>query len=64
MCEPIYSAAIAVPCQVPEVIVPTVEILEEPVQVDNLVFSTFPNPTVALLKVAHVGADEPFDFRY
>lgn len=40
----------------PVPIVPNVVIVVEPVQVDNLVFSTLPSPTSVAVTVSHAGA--------
>ena len=53
---PPYPTPIAVPFQVPEVIVPTVLIFAVPAHVLNLVFSTFPNPTFDAVGVVQVPA--------
>lgn len=48
VCAPKYALSIAVPCQVPVVIVHSVVILLEPAQVDNAVFSTLSNDNMFL----------------
>jgi len=51
--ESIYVDDIEDPCHVPEPIVPSVVIFEDPAHVDRAVFSTFPRPTDDLSNVCH-----------
>ena len=55
----IYVSASAVPCHVPDEMVPTVERFAEPAHVESAVFSTALRPTSDLVGVDHANTPDP-----